>query len=286
MSAHLITLKCGLSDPGSRPDTGLQLRDVLTGQMPRLWAGAKTNLRLLMQNPVTGEALSVTGWAEVTFRLLGENRTTLYVERDIPLAALTGVAPRETTVALTTAETTLAPGLYWISVFATMSAGGILPLAAGPLNVLDGGMLTTTAAAPADPPVYTQAQVDALFAALVQFAISGNTLTVTYGGSTWTVAMTPSGGSGTGGVSALNSNGRLTQSGTTWTWPMARTGSGSGETLVVTNSNAILTTGGSVYTWPVTPITYLPGAPLAQVVNSNLIITIGGNSYSSTCTRV
>lgn len=191
MSAHLITLKCGLTDPGARPETGATLRDTATGIMPQLWAGARTNLRLVFENPLTGAALSTADWALLTFRLMAEDRTTLYVSKTVVPADFVAGPPKETTIALTTTETTLPEGAYWICAFATLTSGGLQPLAAGPLKVTNGGMLTPTPAEPLDEPLYTQAEVDALLAALLQFSVSGNTLTITNGVSTWTVDLTP-----------------------------------------------------------------------------------------------
>ncbi len=164
MSAHRITLKCGTTGPGARPETGNDLRDVETGRTPALWAGAKSEFRLLFQNPRTGVALDTTGWASVTFRILASDKTTLYVTKTVLAGAFVSGPPKEATVSLTTTETALPAGQYWVSAFATLSAGGLLPLAIGPLSVVDGGMLTTEAVGVTDP-VYTQAEVDALIAA-------------------------------------------------------------------------------------------------------------------------
>ncbi len=163
MSSHLITLKCGTTGPGARPETGNDLRDVATGRMPALWAGAKTGFRLLFQNPKTGASLDTSSWASVTFRLMADDKATVYATKTVLAGALLAGPPKETTVNLTTTETALPEGKYWLSVFATLSAGGLLPLAIGPLSVVDGGMLTTAAVGVTDP-VYTQAEVDALLA--------------------------------------------------------------------------------------------------------------------------
>jgi hypothetical protein len=251
MSAHLIILKCGLTDPGARPDTGAGARDAATGRMPQAWAGARTDVRLILQNPVTGVALSTAGWASLSFRLLGDDRSTLYASRTVLPADFTSGPPAETTVSLTTTETTRAPGNYWMAVYATLTAGGILPLLAGPLTIVDGGLTTTVPAAPISAPVYTQAEVDALF------------------------------GPGTGGVYAADGNGLLDTSGGSFTWPTAIVGAAAGVGLTVLNGNALLTTSGLLHTWPVAEITHIPGAPLAQILAGNLIITLGGRSYTN-----
>lgn len=162
MSAHNITLKCGLTDPGARPDTGMALRDVMTGRGPMLWSGARTDIRLLLQNPVTGAAINTAAWALLTFRLLGDDRSTLYASRDVDPDDFAAGPPKETTIELTSTETTRASGSYWLAIFATLSAGGLLPLYAGPLTIADGGLTTTVPADAEAALVYTQAQVDAL----------------------------------------------------------------------------------------------------------------------------
>lgn len=251
MSAHLITLKCGLTDPGARPETGSALRDVITGRRPVLWAGARTDVRLIFENPTTGAALVVTDWALVTFRLLGQDRTTLYASRTVDPDDFVPGPPKETTIALTTTETTRAPGEYWLAVFATLTSGGLLPLYAGPINIENGGLTTTAPADPEAEPVYTQAQIDALF------------------------------GAGSGGVYASDGNGFLLVGAVLWTWPVAPVGSSSGAGVTVLSGNALLSTVGLLWTWPVAETTYIPGAPVAQILNGNLLLTIGSKTYTS-----
>ncbi len=252
MSAHLITLKCGLSDPGARPETGTCLHDVRTGIRPSLWSGARTDVRLLLQNPRTGAAVDTGDWALLTFRLLGQDRSTLYAYRNVEPADFAAGPPEETTVQLTSTDTTRTPGEYWVSVFATLSGGGLLPLYAGPLQIEDGGLTTTVPADPEAEPVYTQAQVDAIF------------------------------GPGTGGVYASQGNGFLVDSfGVLWTWPLAPIGSAAGVGLTVYQGNALHSSAGVLCTWPVAEVDYIPGAPLAQILGGHLVLTIGNKSYTS-----
>lgn len=191
MSAHLITLKCGLTDPGARPDSGRQLRDVLTGVMPQIWSGARTDVRLIFQNPTTGVALVTTEWALVTFRLLGADRSTLYVSKAVEPEDFQGTSPKEATIELSTAETTLPEGEYWLSIFATLAAGGYLPLGLGPLKVINGGMLTTVAPPEIEEPVYTQAQVDALVRGRAIVRMANDYLIVFALGQNWKIQMLP-----------------------------------------------------------------------------------------------
>lgn len=191
MSAHLITLKCGLTDPGARPDSGRQLRDVGTGLMPQIWAGARTDVRLIFQNPTTGAALVTTEWALVTFRLLAVDRTTLYVAKTVEPEDFEGTSPKEATIELSTADTTLPEGEYWLSIFATLSAGGYLPLGIGPLKVSNGGMLTTVDPEEIEEPIYTQAQVDALVRGRAIVRMANDYLIVFALGQNWKIQMIP-----------------------------------------------------------------------------------------------
>jgi hypothetical protein len=219
MSAHLITLKCGLSDPGARPDTGRQLRDVLTGLMPQIWAGARTDVRLIFQNPTTGAALVTTEWALVTFRLMAADRTTLYVSKTVEPEDFVGTSPKEATIELTTANTTLPEGEYWLSTFATLSAGGFLPLGLGPLKVVNGGMLTTVDPAAIEEPVYTQAQVDALVRGRAIVRIVNDYLIIFALGQNWKIQMIPiatPAGVSVDGLTVMNGVMVFTENGSSW----------------------------------------------------------------------
>ena len=255
MSAHVITLKCGLTDPGSRPEIGRYLKDVTTGLMPQIWAGARTNFRLIFQNPVTSAPIDTGDWSLVTFRLLATDRTTLFTSKSVVPSGFAVGPPKETTVALSTTETTLPEGEYWISIFATLATGGLVPQLAGPIKITDAGMLTTVAPPPIQEPVYTQAQIDAMLAAIL--------------------------GGDTGGISVVAGNALFTSSGQTWTWPVALIGTATTGGLTVVAGNAILTISGRQYTWPVAETTYVSGAPFVQVFGANLIISIGGRSFTN-----
>jgi hypothetical protein len=261
-----LRLRLSSRTPG---DPSAALVDALTRRPAAIWSGNALRIELGIDEPSAAAPRLVTsfaGWKEVVCELWNSqlDGTLLAPGKVVAAGGLNAGlteaqwesgSSQHATIEYSTQELAFAfaqkQRTAWLSLVAVDLSDQRTTLGAGELTIvrdraLGGGM------PPTPPALYlTAAQIYALL------------------------------GNGTGGINVVSGNGTLAVGNVVWTWPVAPIGAGSGMSLTVTNGNALLTTAGQIFTWPVAEITYLPGAPLAQIVSGNLVITLGGRSYTN-----